>query len=230
VRARVKSQVTYVISAAIVLLVMVIASRREPTYQGKTVGELVRDYAKTNQQGFHPPPTAPIRQIGQRAVPLLVTELKRQNPATHKLQFRIWDAAPVWVRARMRNPYDVSDAYMVREAAAITLGSLGAEARLAIPDLRVALRDSTPHVQLHAAYAMWQIDHALAAEVVPILMELHTNACNFRYYTALYFGSIGPDARAAIPLLQEALSDPNPNTRANAKMALRKIEIADSKE
>jgi hypothetical protein len=220
------------IAAAAVALAFVwlvfLRSPDEPTYQGKTVRELVWDYAKTNQQGFHPPPTVPIQQMGPRAVPLLVTELKRQNPATHKLQFRVWGAAPAWVRERMRNPYDVADAYIVRESAAITLGSLGSEARTAIPDLRVALSDSTPHVRLHAAFAIWQIDHALATEVVPILMELHTNAHNFKYYTALYFGRIGPDARAAIPLLQEALSDSNPNIRANAKRALRQVALGDS--
>src|SRR6266699_4665611 len=113
-RARVRSEVTYAIGAVIVLLVVMLAVRREPTYQGKTVRELVWDYAKTKRQGFHPPPTVSMRQIGPRAVPLLVTELKRQNPVTHKLQFRVWGAAPAWVRERMLDPYDVADAYMIR--------------------------------------------------------------------------------------------------------------------
>jgi HEAT repeat protein len=227
---RVRGQAIYVISAAIVLLVVMIAVRREPTYQGKRVREWVWDYTKSNRDVFQPP-TVPMRQIGPRAVPLLVTELKRQNPITHKLRFRVWNTGPAWLRARMRDSYDdVRDAYLLRESAAITLGGLGAEARSAIPDLRGALRDSTPHVQLRAAYAMWQIDHSLATEVVPILMELHTNAYEFKYYTTFYFGSIGPEARAAIPLLQEALNDPNPNVQGNARRALRKVEVADSKQ
>ena len=46
----------------------------------------------------------------------------------------------------------------------------------------------------------------------------------------VYFGSIGLDAKAAVPLLREALTDDNPNTRDNAKTALHKLELAERKE
>jgi len=227
-------QVFYVVFAVVLVILAVVAMRPEPSYEGKTVREWVWQYAKTNRQGFHEPPTVAMKQMGQRAVPLLITELQRQNPATHKLRFRMWNASSNWMRTwvhrRMRDPYDVPDAYMIRESAAITLGSLGGEARSAIPNLRVALGDSTPHVRLKAAYAMWQIDHTLASEVVPILVGLHTNSYNFKYYTSLYFGSIGLDAKAAVPLLRETLTDDNPNTRENAKTALQKLELAERKE
>src|SRR5262249_47650267 len=158
-------------------------------YQGKTVREWVWDYALTNRQGFHDPPTAAMLQIGPRAVPLLITELHRQNSDldTHTLKFRLWFAAPDWIRQEMqwREPPFLGDAYLARESAAIILESLGAHARSAIPNLRAALDDPTPHVRLHAAFALWQIDHTLAGEVVPILMELHTNQYNFVYYTCL---------------------------------------------
>ena len=214
----------------LVALLVVLAVQPQPEYQGKTVGEWVWDYALTNRQGLHEPPTTAMQHIGPRAVPLLVTELQRQNADfdKHRLKFRLWVAAPNWIRDIMRwsEPPFLGDAYMVRESAATILGSLGAQARPAIPSLRAALNDPTPHVRLQAAYALWQIDHSLAGEMVPILMELHTNQYNFKWYTCLYFGEIGADAKAAIPLVRGALNDSNPNTRANARRALEKLEPA----
>jgi hypothetical protein len=226
----------YIVVAIMVILaalVVVLAALREPEYQGKTVREWVWDYALTNRQGFHEPPTTAMQYVGPRAVPLLVTELQRQNSDLdkHRLKFRLWFAAPDWISQKMqwREPPFLGDAYMLRESAAIILGSLGTQARPAIPSLRAALGDPTPHVRLQAAYTLWQIDHSLAAEVVPILMELHTNQYNFKYYICLYFGSIGEDARAAVPLVREALNDSNPNIRRNAERALKRLEPAETR-
>src|SRR5262249_43086857 len=145
------------------------------------------------------------------------------------LKFRLWFAAPGWIRQKMqwREPPFLGDAYKVRESAAIILGSLGAHARPAVPNLRTALGDQTPHVRLHAAFALWQIDHSLAGQVVPILMELHTNEHHFTYFTCLYFGEIGTDAKAAIPLVRASLNDSNPNISEKARWALKKLEPTD---
>jgi hypothetical protein len=220
--------------AAILLLVGASVVRRDPTYEGKTVSEWVWQYAWTNRQGLpHAPPTVAMQKIGSRAVPLLITELQRQNSDrdSHRLRLRAWLATPDWIRhlLRWREPPDLGDAYKLRESAAMTLGSLGTEARSAIPHLRAALRDPTPHVRLHAAYAMWQVDHSLASEVVPVLMQLHNDPHNLKYYTSLYFGSIGAEASAAVPLLRETLSDPNDNIREAAKSSLQRIELAEAK-
>ena len=225
-----------IVGAAIVLLVMLVAMLavlREPEYQGKTVREWVWDYALTNRQGVLEPPTAAMEHIGPRAVPLLITELQRQNSDldTHRLKFRLWFAAPNWICQKMqwREPPFLGDAYMLRESAAMILGSLGTQATSAVPNLQAALSDPTPHVRLQAAYALWEIDHSLAGEVVPILMELHTNQHNFKYYTCLYFGKIGQDAKAAIPLVRASLNDSNPNIRENARGALKELEHVELK-
>src|SRR5436190_16724822 len=93
----------YVVAAIMMLvaaLVAVLVVLPEPEYQGKTVREWVWDYALTNRQGFHYPPTAEMQHIGPRAVPLLITELQRQNsdPYTHTVTFRTWFAASDWSR------------------------------------------------------------------------------------------------------------------------------------
>jgi hypothetical protein len=223
----------YIVVTGLVLLFGVMAIRHEPTYEGKTVSEWVWQYAWANQQGFHEPPTVAMQHIGPRAVPLLVTELQRQNldQDGHSRKFHMWLATPDWIHRliRWREPADLGDAYKLREAAAMTLGSLGAQARPAIPALQSAVKDSTPHVRLQAAYALWEIDHAFAAQVVPLLMELHNDPHNFKYDTTLYLGRIGVDARVAIPLIRETLNDPNPNIAANAKAALKTLEAADKK-
>ena len=219
-----KRPTIWIVVAVMVLLVALIASRRDPSNQNKTVRQLIWEYAKIDQQGFNLPPTAEVKEFGPRAVPLLVTELKRQNPRTHRLQFWAWNKGPEWVRNRMQDPYEVADAFMIRQSAAKTLGSLGPEAKGSLPDLRIALKDEIPHVKLHAAYAMWQIDHTLADEVVPMLLELHTNTYNFKYFTSLYLGSMGEDAKVAIPLLREMLNDSHSNIRWRAKEALEKLE------
>ena len=230
------SRPVYIVAAIIMVLIVFVAvctGLRKPEYQGKTVREWVWDYALTNRQGSHDPPSAAMQYIGPRAVPLLITELQRQNSGldTHTLKFRLWFKTPDWIRQKMqwREPPFLGDASQVRESAAIILGSLGARARSAIPSLRAALDDSTPHVRLQAAYALWQIDHSLAGEVVPILMQLHTNQYNFTYFTCLYFGEIGKDANVAIPLVRACLNDSNPNISANARLALKKLEHMDAK-
>jgi HEAT repeat protein len=231
-RGTAQSLLRYFTIAASVLAAgsLVVVVQREPRPEGKTVRKWMWEYAKANRQGVHEPPASVMQQMGPRAIPILIKELQRQNTTMHKLALRYYYKVPNWMRRRMRDPYDVPDAYMIREAAAMTLGGLGPLAQPAIPTLQSALKDSTPHVRLRAAYALWEIDHALATEVVPILMELHTNAYNFKYSTSRYFGCIGLDAKAAVPLLRETLTDSNPNIRENAKTALQKIELAERTE
>ena len=226
-RATVQSLLRYFTIAAFVLAAgsLVVVVQREPRREGKTVRQWMWEYARTNRRGIHEPPTTVMQQMGPRAIPLLVRELQRQNTGTGKLEQQYYYKAPEWVRKRVRDPWDVPDAYRIREAAAMTLGRLGAQARPAIPALQSALKDPIPHVRLQAAYALWQIDHAFGSQVVPLLMELHTNSNNFKYYTTLYLGCMGADARAAIPLIRATLNDSNPNTAANARAALKKLEL-----
>jgi hypothetical protein len=230
-RAIIHNTLKYFGIAAVLVVAgaLAIAIRSDPRQDGKTVREWMWEYAKANRQGDHAPTTAAMQKRGSRAVPLLVRELQRQESVVHRLQLRYYHKLPQWMRKRMHDPYDVADAYRIREAAARTLGTLGAQARPAIPALQAALKDATPHVQLQAAYALWQIDHSMAGQVVPILMELHTNQYDFKYYTCLYFGEIGQDAKAAIPLVRSSLDHPNPNIRANARRALKKLEAVAAK-
>jgi HEAT repeat protein len=110
-----------------------------------------------------------------------------------------------------------------RRAAAEMLGVIGPVARPAVPALAAALQDKTPRVALDAAWALARIDPTRAQVAVPLLADsLDTS----RAIEAL--ADMGPEARAAVPKLIEALRQRegaanNKAFRTAAQVALARV-------
>src|SRR5437867_5222939 len=90
-----------------------------------------------------------------------------------------------------------------------------------------ALRDEDPTVQVETRKVLKEG----GAAAVPVLVELlregrgsGSAAAEERWTAATLLGQIGPEARAAVPALIEALKDPDPHVRSVAVSALSEVD------
>lgn len=117
--------------------------------------------------------------------------------------------------------------YGVRRYAAEALGSIGKEAKDAVPKLaKLLTKDPNSSVRGSAAEALGNIapnDKTL----VPVLNEALTDPAWFvRKGAAVALGNIGADAKEAVPNLHKALKDQNRTLRTWAAIALGNIGTA----
>ena len=96
-------------------------------------------------------------------------------------------------------------------------------------DLDELLHAGDVGVRVNAAAIHWRRKHQAAA-VVPVLIDsLDRNKYQSYYYPQIQpvalatLGDIGPEARAAIPALEQAARDPNPDVAKFATATLAKI-------
>jgi len=190
--------------------------------------------------------------IGKPAVPPLIRALREQDPGMRETAARILaDIGPQASQAvpELVNALNDSDRG-VRVQAAITLGEIGPQATDAVPALFEALKDPKTYEASMRALEKIGIDSKVA---IPELIEalkyedLRTYAAQglldigpetipeliralegeygpVRAYAAWILGKMGPDAKAAIPALTEALWDRDKQVRGTAQWALQEIK------
>jgi HEAT repeat protein len=111
--------------------------------------------------------------------------------------------------------------FTARPAVAGALGTYGAAARRAVPDLGKMLRQEKDHrSSLAAAQALARIG---APAVPELVSSLKHPAAIVRIRAAGALGMIGPDADEAVPALITALGDNDPQVRQLAAGALGEI-------
>jgi HEAT repeat protein len=110
---------------------------------------------------------------------------------------------------------------MRRHLAAETLGKIGPGAQEAVPALAEAVQDEVGAVHVYAAAALLRIDRAAAIDALG--KALQASSAWVREDAARALGDVGPAARPAIPLLQQALRDQATSVREAAALALRRI-------
>jgi HEAT repeat protein len=106
-----------------------------------------------------------------------------------------------------------------RGSAASALGGIGPAANEAIPALTAALHDKQGPVRYAAAEALGK----LGAAAVPALIADTKNPQGYYVELLNAFARIGPDARAAIPVLVEIRKTEDEPFPSHALMALRRI-------
>jgi hypothetical protein len=95
----------------------------------------------------------------------------------------------------------------VRQEAAIRLAIAGPAARDAVPALTDRLGDLDPHVRLHVAQALWEIDRN-GYPILPVLIDLLlTNRGDTRIGAAYTLGRMDTAAVDAIPWLAKLLDE-----------------------
>jgi len=177
-----------------------------------------------------------IRHIGTNALPILIERLPAQNTRLKQLmmawankherfplhfksaeQRRIeavcgYEALGSLASAQVPRLIDILDNDLfldARQAAARVLGYIGPEARLAVPALFRATKDTDDSVRINALWALGEIrpDPQLT---IPVLVVGLDDAEPFvRENAALALRRYGPEARAAVPALLRTLDTTN---------------------
>jgi HEAT repeat protein/beta-lactamase regulating signal transducer with metallopeptidase domain len=120
----------------------------------------------------------------------------------------------------------------LRNNAAVALGKIGPGAKAAIPALVVAMGDTDNSTRLNAALALWKIDRR--TDLVPMLIEQiesdkkldpleRRHARSSCAVDVLWLAKLGPDAKAAVPVLEKLSSASNDNLREVVTRALKQI-------
>jgi HEAT repeat protein len=127
-----------------------------------------------------------------------------------------WDS----VRETLRDPGESSRMAMID-----ALGQMGADARKALPDIREALKDSSPVVRNRAALALWLIDKDTKDEALAVLLAVLKKEVGFQRMGAVNaLAAMGADAKKALPDLLEARSDRDYGVRNASTEAVKKID------
>ena len=121
----------------------------------------------------------------------------------------------------------------IRYLAASALGDIGPRAKVAAPDLKMAMQDERREVCARAAVSLWQITKS-ADEPLPVLIEALEGKdkdidggpidCRTVARSLKTLGEMAAQARKAVPLLVDLLSDEEPRVRQAAAEAFMKID------
>jgi Protein kinase domain/HEAT repeats len=170
---------------------------------------------------------SPAKRAHQR-ISQLIAGLKSSKPgerlkaarALRELGLAAKDAVPMLTEVLS------DDEFFVREGAAEALGSMGLWARTSVPALLATLRGPELTLRDRALDALASIDQkALVTDGVPLLIaEMHDGTPAGRIQAIRAVGLIGPEAKAAVPALAEALKDPSAKVSECAREALTKID------
>jgi HEAT repeat protein len=207
---------------------------REPTLEGRSVRDLVREAADySHGPGTNRGAAEVFRRSGSKAVPGLVRIMAPVRPSLARRAARELTTR-YWLRCRLPKPVlnwaertvlDADRRISDREWAVVWCASLGADAKAAHPALIAACSDADWHVRKEAAKALVRTD-VEPTVAVRILSQMVLGDREVRKYAADSLSLLHEKAEAAIPALRQAANDPNEWVASSAREALRKIEDA----
>jgi len=132
--------------------------------------------------------------------------------------------AAVAVPALVRLAQDADSHVSVRWEALSALRDIG---EAGCPALAEIARSTTQGTQYKALDALAQLGTEAAAATDTLVELLQADDFRVRSRAAFALGAIGPAARQALPALQRAARDRNPQVRQNARQAIAKIMAGD---
>jgi HEAT repeat protein len=113
--------------------------------------------------------------------------------------------------------------------AVFSLGKMGPSAKAAVGDISKLISPKNPQLSRIAAWSLTMIDPTALGESTDRVIELLTGALAkdqhfVRIEAANALGNLGPRAKAALPALKKAASDPLPAVQEAISKAIEKIE------
>ena len=192
----------------------------EPSYQGKTLSQWLKEICGT-RPGKQPNFMAvdAIRTIGTNGIPHL---FKMLSYKPSRLRVRIDTTANWLLRDYLgwRKEYFSDPAYLRWDRAMCGFIALGPSASNAIPRLIAFLDD--PYVGGKAVYCLTSI----GATAVPALAEVLTNGTlRARQQVARHMSELGTNARTALPALVMCMRDSDSDVRHGATVALARLQL-----
>jgi HEAT repeat protein len=163
--------------------------------------------------------------LGEPAVPGLVKALnfKEAQPKAAAMLARIGPAAKAATPALIE-VVQTGDP-IARHEALLALGAIGPAAKAVVPTAIKALQDSDPNVRYSACYALGKIGPPALAARDALQKQLADNDSFLSLVSAWALARIDPDcsdtAPKSVPLLIQALKEPEPMIRLEAASSLR---------
>jgi len=213
---------------------------REPAYHGRTLRSWLTEF----DGGYESADTntiAAIQAIGTNGLPILLAELKYQEPAWLKRLSALADKVPI-IDLRLDPPgkrnHRAANAFRALGAdgksaipeladlifqnhgadeAAVALAGIG---QAALPEFANALSVTNARIRMSAVMGLrhWRGD---ARNVVPLLIKALTDESHpVRLYAVNALGELGQEPDIAVPALIQALRDKSPVVRLSATVAL----------
>ncbi|MDB6022242.1 MAG: hypothetical protein JWQ04_2099 [Pedosphaera sp.] len=203
--------------------------RNEPSYEGKDLSDWI---VTMREEPLNAEAHAVVRQLGNNSIPVLLTWLRKADRPTMRGRFeRAKEGVTAWlerrkvIESRPRSYYlDFKSSYRALGNAA--LSELGPAGKEAIPPLIQMLSDKSPDPTLtsESAGAAYLILPRMAPESIqPLIQALSSHDIQVWTLAAGALGNIGPDAKAAIPVLEKRLQDNDADIRVNAAATLGKL-------
>ncbi len=172
-------------------------------------------------------------QIGEPARPALPALGRRLQDSSVLVRVHvaeaIWEihqdlaaALPVLIDALKNEDRDV------RAHAAEAMGHIGPAASAVIPVLVISSGDADPIVRVHAAAALWRIERRPVHSLPTLVASLKNADPRPRDVAVQTLKDMGPDARAAVPILADLIKDKQApeQVRQSAADALRGVDHA----
>jgi HEAT repeat protein len=162
---------------------------------------------------------------GTAAIPVVASTLEGSDHYLSSLAGRTLAAQGPEALPSLMAALDNPD-FGVRSYACTALGALGTNAAPAVPKLANILTNEVGAISRIVGFTLAQIGKPAIPALLPIV--LHTNETAARW-AAYALGLIGPDAKAAVPGMLEALPDRRrPEWREAALIAMGRMGLPDS--
>jgi hypothetical protein len=214
-----------VVGFTISMLPGLMAAEDQPTAGDKTVGQWVADLSAKDRAIRERAAKAlgEIKPQGREAICALAACLEDKEGAVSINALDALSAIGVKAIPALIDVLLRSKDAEARHWAAIALGQIGHEARVAVPYLTTALQDENTYVRQYAAEALGKIGPESRLAVPGLIPLLRAKEEEERSSAALALGEIGPDAAEAVPALGAALKDDYGRVIMSAAWALGRM-------
>jgi hypothetical protein len=201
-------------------LCLVLATPREPRYQGRALRDWMADLSTGNYETQRLARIA-IHEMGPAAVPFLTNSLAQRNALS--IRFYRKSFIPKRIAAWSHRLLKWQTPMMESRSAAIALQALGPDATKAIPALVAALSDPSWTIAQTAAVALG----AMGSNAVPALDRRLSLASPPELTWVLQaVTALGTNAAPLVPKLEPLLASEHNNVGVGASMALARIGFA----
>jgi hypothetical protein len=174
--------------------VLIPSGPREPVYEGRPVNYWLRNpkIPGTNATANSALPYWP--KMDSKAVPFLARALETREGRWDRFYLQVWYRTPGWIGNHLPPPVRAA---VVRVGAANVLGTLGNDAKPAIPVLiRTLQEDENGGVRCGAVFALLKIGAGDEQVTEAVVAALKDKDPNVRFVTGQILKQIDPEAAA----------------------------------
>jgi HEAT repeat protein len=204
---------------AICALAALLLARRASSSLYYYHGKSLADWSVQAQLGNDEAKVA-LKSMGRAAVPGLIRLLHAREPWLKAQFLLLYNRLPARLTARLFGKLTMPDYRRIRWSAAEGLGTLGPDAKSAIPALGRLLSDTDQTFGLIAAQSLAKIGAGSGPELAAAVKDASPR---MRETVVLALGKTGPEAQSAAVALAEMLNDTNFNVRNSASNGLQRL-------